>query len=785
MLEEVTVLDPYSRHEMASASIQHNRNTSGNSQSHTGTTSTPPTKLSRFGAPEFALNKGPPTVSVSPPDFHQNMVRGAPETTSTLVPSTSPRWDRADSSNDSTTSSPDEYSQAPSMTTGSTSASIDSLESLQDLHNRSLAMSLFEKSARLSLPGSKKQQQHNGAVVATQAPTSFDSSTDGTTLLHREFAYCANQAYRHTSQHPPGAALPRPIEEDPGYFIVLATYCSYLILIVIGHMRDFVGKQLFPKSYRHLIETDGYAALNSDFDSFYTRRLKARIDDCFSRPVTGVCGRTVLTLDRVTDDFFQSFRYTGEKSRALNVSAYNYLGFAQSHGACADAVADCIKRYGISSFGSRLGAGSLDLHAQAEKLVARFVGMEESVILSMGFATNSTTIPAIAGPGTLIISDEFNHASIRFGARLSGAHIRQYKHNNMRKLESLLRECISQGMPRTHRPWKKIILIVEGLYSMEGTLVNLPAVMELKRKYKFFLYVDEAHSIGAIGPNGRGVCDYFGIDPRSVDLLMGTFTKSFGAAGGYIAGSKALTDRIRLMNHANVYGETIAPPILTQIIASMAGIMGVGRIPEERALLPTWVNLPPKLLDGSEGRERLQRLAFNARYLSSGLRKLGFIVYGHRDSPIVPLLIYQPAKMALFSRMMLDRSAALPPSQRFKVESDEEAIKQFKESEMEALCDPLQASKLDRPARPPIVVVVVAYPATPLVSGRARFCVSAAHNVDDMSNVLRAADEVGGLLGMRAGTGGPGGLWTIDEVVKRPLDLVHWDGFAPLIPQSS
>jgi serine palmitoyltransferase len=120
----------------------------------------------------------------------------------------------------------------------------------------------------------------------------------------------------------------------------------------------------------------------------------------------------------------------------------------------------------------------------AEALVARFVGQEDALISSMGFATNSTIIPALVSKGCLIISDELNHASIRFGARLSGANIRMFKHNNMESLESLLREVISQGQPKTHRPWKKILLIVEGLYSMEGTLVDLPRVLELKQKYK-------------------------------------------------------------------------------------------------------------------------------------------------------------------------------------------------------------------------------------------------------------------------------------------------------------
>ena len=707
------------------------------------------------------IKKGAPIVAISPP---------APSTITMSAAAVEQAGHRRDWSGfpSSPDSSPEVESAAPSLTTGSTSASVESLESVQDAHQRSL------KARFNSGKGGASFGAINGfayGAAGVQPPTSYNSSQDGATLIHSEFGYCANPDYRYTSQHRRGDPLPSPVEEEPSYFTVLTTYISYIILILIGHMRDFTGKRLFPKSYHHLVEHDGYAALNSDFDSFYTRRLKARMDDCFSRPVTGVCGRTVVCLDRVALDYYQTFRLNGEKTRALNISAYNYLGFAQSHGGCADAVETCLRTYGVSSYGNRLGGGHLDLQIQTEKLVAKFVGKEDAVVISMGFATNSTTIPAIAGPGTLIISDEYNHSSIRFGARLSGAHIRQYKHNNMKKLESLLRECISQGMPRTHRPWKKILLIVEGLYSMEGTLVNLPEVMRLKDKYKFHLYVDEAHSVGAIGPHGRGVCDYFGVDPAKVEILMGTFTKSFGAAGGYIAGDKAIVDRIRLCNHANVYGETLSPPVLTQIIASMASIMGVGRDAEELALLPSWVQLPRNLLDGSEGSERLRRLAFNARYLSSGLRKLGFIVYGHRDSPIVPLLIFHPAKMSLFSRMMLDRSSVLPPSQRFAVETSHLTSEQLK-----AIEDPASPTNMDRPARPPIVVVVVAYPATPLISSRVRFCVSASHTKKDIDDVLRACDEVGTLLHLKYGSGGPGGRWPVDKVIDRCLDLVHWNG---------
>lgn len=208
------------------------------------------------------------------------------------------------------------------------------------------------------------------------------------------------------------------------------------------------------------------------------------MDDCFSAPTTGVPGRTVTLLDRVSDDYNRTFKLTGTRTRGLNISSYNYLGFAQARGGCADAVEDGIKRYGVVVGGARREGGTSELHLQAEALVARFVGQEDALISSMGFATNSTIIPALVSKGCLVISDELNHASIRFGVRMSGANVRAYKHNNMKHLEELLREAISQGQPKTHRPWKKILVIVEGIFSMEGTVVNLPAVLELKKRYK-------------------------------------------------------------------------------------------------------------------------------------------------------------------------------------------------------------------------------------------------------------------------------------------------------------
>ena len=236
---------------------------------------------------------------------------------------------------------------------------------------------------------------------------------------------------------------------------------------------------------------------------------------------------------------------------------------------------------------------------------------------------------------------------------------------------------------------------------------------------------------------------------------MGTFTKSFGAAGGYIAGNKSLIDRLRVSGHSGAYAEAMTPPVLTQIIASMASIMGValpsnnspatissssstrstpaqeeeyqypGPVPPSS--LPQWVNLPPALASGKEGASRLRRLAFNSRYLHNGLIKLGFITYGHPAAPIVPLLLFNPGKMNMFHRMMKERST-------------------------------------------PIIVVVVAYPATPLVTSRVRFCVSASHTKEDIDCVLKACDEIGDVLDLKHGIRRLD-RWGIEKVIKNAVEL--------------
>lgn len=370
----------------------------------------------------------------------------------------------------------------------------------------------------------------------------------------------------------------------------------------------------------------------------------------------------------------------------MNLGSYNYLGFAENSGACNDSVIDEVNIYSTSPSSSRLAYGNTECLLELEAKVAKFVGKEAAVCFGMGYATNSTSLPSIAGPGDLVLSDNLNHASIIVGLRSGGCTIRVFEHNDSENLERCLREAIVEGQPKTHVPWRKIIIIVEGIYSMEGEICRLPELVAIKKKYKAYLYVDEAHSIGALGAHGRGVCEYYDIDPSEIDILMGTFTKSFGSAGGYICGPKELIDYIKATSFAACYDTSMSPPLARQIITSMSIIDG------------TFSGC------NDEGEKRISALRNNSNYFRRRMKELGFVIFGSEDSPIIPMMIYYPHKLAAFTRLCLEHN---------------------------------------------IGVVVVGYPATPLLLLRARFCISASHTIADLEEALQSMTKIGDLCLLR------------------------------------
>ncbi|KAG5363275.1 Serine palmitoyltransferase 2 [Yarrowia sp. B02] len=531
-----------------------------------------------------------------------------------------------------------------------------------------------------------------------------------TQLLEKEFGRLTSPEYKYKQKVQPSEKIRHVEEEEPAYYMLLLTYLGYLIMIVCGHVQDYYAKVFHPETVADFMAKDGYAPLFSDFESFYIRRLQKRLRDCFGRVVTGVPGRYITVLDRVSNDYNTTYKYLGTSTDCLNLSSYNYLGFAQSSGQCTDAAEVSINTEGVSSFGARAVAGTLDAHVKTEQRVAEFLGKEDALVYSMGYGTNASVFSSLVDKHCLVLSDALNHGSIRYGARLSGAVIKIFKHNDTKDLERVLREQISQGQPKTHRPWKKILVAVEGLYSMEGTMTDLPTMCDLRDRYKFYLFVDEAHSIGALGPRGRGICDYLGVDPARVDILMGTFTKSFGATGGYIASSHELINHLRVNNMGNVYAESVSPPVLAQITAALQTIDGEIR--------------------PGEGEERLERIAFNSRYLRLALKRLGFIVYGIDDSPIIPVLLYVPAKMPEMGRILLKMG---------------------------------------------IAVVVVGYPATDIASSRARFCMSAALTKEDLDRIIKVMWQLGNILSFKYGKGMPDAHgkvrhWELSEVLATGVE---------------
>lgn len=480
---------------------------------------------------------------------------------------------------------------------------------------------------------------------------------------------------------------------EPPFHIVFLTYLGYAILTLFGYLREFLRKIGWEES-RAAVEVDrqGYVPLYSNFESFARRNMFNRVRDCWSQPICSVPGAYFDVKDRISHDSNWHFEMLGTHFRALNMGSYNYLGFAENTGPCTENVERSLLRYGVCLGSSRNELGTLDIHRRLEQLIAWYSGTEDAVVIGMGFATNSTCIPSFVGKDCLVLSDHFNHSSLILGCRLSEATVRVFKHNDMVDLERRLVEAFRYGCrgkidrPPNARivPWKKILIMVEGIYSMEGTIVNLPEVIRLKKKYRAYLYLDEAHSIGSVGPNGRGVVDYFGCDPADIDILMGTFTKSFGAAGGFVAGSRELTSHLRRTSHSFTYATSMAAAVAEQIISATRVITG--------SLLP------------GEGRLRIARLARNVRYFRRKLLQMGYNVFGSDDSPVVPILIYLPAKVVAFVRAMQDRNVA---------------------------------------------IVGVGFPATSLLDSRVRLCISAAHSKEMLDHVLESVDIIGDRLGIK------------------------------------
>ncbi|EPY23036.1 serine palmitoyltransferase [Strigomonas culicis] len=469
-----------------------------------------------------------------------------------------------------------------------------------------------------------------------------------------------------------------PVREEPhiSTWTRVTSIVTLLLFYVMAYIRESYRK-VFPhpnKFYRK-----GYAPIVKDFDDYWNRRFYRRIRECFTRPIDSRPSRVIGIMERTVKDMNSEFEYTGKITPAINLGSYNYLGFAEDTPSITYDVLDTIDDLGLASCSGPQELGQSAAVARLEKEFAAFLGKEDALVCGMGFGTNFRGLPSLFGKDTLAVSDTLNHSSLVNGVRSSGAKVKVFKHDAFDQLETILREAVILGQTPAgeYKPWRRIVVIIEGIYSMEGEIINLKKVVELKKKYKALLFIDEAHSIGAIGRTGRGVCEHCGVDPKDVDVLMGTFTKSFGSIGGYIASSKPLVDYLRQHSSIALHCDTLAPPCAQQVVSVLNVILGK---------------------DGTDlGRKRIQQLKENSRFFRRGLMDLGFIVLGDDASPVIPVMCYNLGKLAPLSELLLSRGVA---------------------------------------------IVVVGYPATPLLESRVRFCVSATHTREDLQYVLDVMRDV-------------------------------------------
>ena len=303
--------------------------------------------------------------------------------------------------------------------------------------------------------------------------------------------------------------------------------------------------------------------------------------------------------------------------KMINLSSNNYLGFA-NHPRLKKASIEAIEKYGAGAGAVRTILGNMKIHEDLEELLARFKREEAAFIFQSGFNCNAGTIQAITEAGDIIISDELNHASIIDGARLSRADKAIYKHSDMDSLEEVLK--------KNRDKYKNILIITDGVFSMDGDVANLPEIVELAEKYEAMTYVDDAHGSGVLGESGRGTVDHFNLHGR-IDFSMGTLSKAIGVIGGYVAGSQTMYDWLNHRARPVLFSTSLTPATVGAIIEALKMLM--------------------------ESTEYTDKLWENGNYWKSKIGELGYNT-GNSETPITPVIIGDEAKTMEFSKKLLE-----------------------------------------------------------------------------------------------------------------------------------
>lgn len=307
----------------------------------------------------------------------------------------------------------------------------------------------------------------------------------------------------------------------------------------------------------------------------------------------------------------------------LMFGSNSYLGLSDDPRLKEAAIA-AINKYGTSCSGSRFLNGTLDIHLELEEKLAGLVGKEEAVTYSTGFQVNLGVISCLGVRGGYILLDELDHACIIDGARLSWSTVYKFKHNDMESLEKKLRACEKDAFK---------LIVVDGVYSMEGDIAPLDRICELCEEYNASVLVDDAHALGVIGDHGRGTADHFGVTDK-VDLIMGTFSKSFGSLGGFIAGDRDVINVIKHQSRSLIFSASM-PPANVAAVSKAVDIM---------------LSEP----------ERIENLWKVTRHAQKAFKANGFDT-GHTQSPIIPLFVRDTEKAMIVVKLALDEGVFITP----------------------------------------------------------------------------------------------------------------------------
>ncbi|HMQ07261.1 MAG TPA: aminotransferase class I/II-fold pyridoxal phosphate-dependent enzyme [Saprospiraceae bacterium] len=319
----------------------------------------------------------------------------------------------------------------------------------------------------------------------------------------------------------------------------------------------------------------------------------------------------------------QDTEVTINGKKVLMFGSNSYLGLT-THPKLKEASIAAIRKYGSGCAGSRFLNGTLDLHLELEEKLAKYVGKEGALVFSTGFQVNLGVISSIPGRHDYIILDELDHACIIDGARLAFAKTLKYKHNDMESLEKVLQKCELDRIK---------LIVIDGVFSMEGDIAKLPEISALAKKYKANIMVDDAHGLGVIGINGSGTASHFGLTDE-VDLIMGTFSKSLASIGGFIAADLATINFLKHNARSLIFSASIAPANAASVIAALELIQ--------------------------EEPERIDKLWKNTNYALQLLKEVGFDT-GHTETPIIPLYVRDDFKTFKLTKMLLDEGVFVNP----------------------------------------------------------------------------------------------------------------------------